>query len=429
MTVKSNIFWALLGKLTNLLSGLVVGVIVARYLGPEQYGMMNYVISFVFLFQVFSVLGLDNIEIREEAKGTVDYNRIIGTSFGIRIVSSLLCMIVCTATSLLMDADLQTTLLVGIYSFSILFNSLIVARNYFYAIVENKRVVQTEIVRNFICIGIKLILLYLHAPLLWFIIGYLLDMAIVGIGYCTVFSHEIGSIRKWKFDRSYAPYLLKESFPLLLTSTAVIVYQRIDQVMIGQILDKESVGYFSVASRFVEVLINVPMILSQTFAPILTKSLQTSQEEYAEKSQRFMNMSVWCSLLASAVMSVCAFWVITILFGEKYLPAVAILQLMAFKAASVALSNTAGAMLVVEGLQKYAILRDIFGCIVCVVLNLLLLPSYGVLAAAFVAIASNVAAGYLADALIPAYRHLFVMQTKALAFGWKDTFNMIKRQW
>lgn len=428
MTVKSNIFWALLGKATNLLSGLVVGVIVARYLGPEQYGLMNYVISFVFLFQVFSVFGLDNIEIREEAKGTVDYNRIIGTSFGIRIITSLTCMVLCTVTSLLMDADPYITLLVAVYSLSILFNSFIVARNYFYAIVENKRVVQTEIVRNVICIGIKLILLYLHAPLLWFVIGYMLDMAIVGIGYCTVFSNEVGSIRKWKFDRRYAPYLLKESFPLMLTSAAVIIYQRIDQVMIGQILDKESVGYFSVASRFVEVLIYIPMILSQTYAPILTRTLQEGREAYMAKSQRFMSLSIWCSFLAAMAMSALAYWVILILFGEKYLPAVAILQLMSFKAASVALSNTAGAMLIVEGLQKYAIFRDIFGCIVCVALNFLLLPRYGVIAAAFVAIASNVAAGYVADAIIPSYRHLFVMQTRALTLGWREIINLKRRR-
>ena len=81
-------------------------------------------------------------------------------------------------------------------------------------------------------------------------------------------------------------------------------------------------------------------------------------------------------------------------------------------------------MLIVEGLQRYAIIRDTFGCIVCVSLNYILLRQYGIIAAAFVAIASNLAAGYLADAFIPAYRHLFVAQTKAIAFGWKDFLKL-----
>lgn len=408
------------GKMVNLFSSLVVGIIVARFLGPEQYGLMNYVVSYVFLFQTLSVFGLDNIEIREEAKGTYDYNNIIGTSFGIRLITGVICIVLCIVTSYFMDADIYVTALVAIYSVSIILNSFIVARNYFYALVQNQRVVQTEIVRTLICICIKLFLLYIEASLTWFVVALMLDVLIVGVGYCAVYSKEIGSIFDWEFDRSYVPYLLKESFPLMLTSAAVIVYQRIDQVMIGQMIDKESVGYFSVASRFVEILIYIPMILSQTISPVLTRALKESGVEYEKKSQQFMNLSIWCSLAAAITMSLCAYWIIYLLFGEAYLPAVAILQLMSFKAVSVALSNTAGAMLVIEGLQKYAIFRDAFGCVVCVLLNYLLLPTYGVIAAAFVAIASNLAAGYFADAMIPAYRHLFLKQTKALFFGWRD---------
>ena len=139
-----------------------------------------------------------------------------------------------------------------------------------------------------------------------------------------------------------------------------------------------------------------------------------------------MNISFWLSLIVSAIVSMLSYWLIRYTFGPAYLPAVAILQVMAFKAASVALSNTAGAMLVTEGLQHFAILRDGFGCIVCVILNYLLLPRYGIMGAAFVSIASNIAAGYLADAFVPAYRHLFVCQTKTLVFGWTEVIH-IKR--
>lgn len=419
-TIASNVFWAMLSKITNLLSGLVVGIIVARYLGPEQYGLMNYVISYVFMFQTLSVFGLDNIEIREESKHQDLYNKIIGTSFVIRLITGSISIMLCIGTSLLMEADVTTTLLVAIYSSSIVFNSLIVIRNYFYSLVRNRYVAQAEITRTIICIGIKLLLLLLHAPLLWFIIATALDSLIVGIGFYTAYRHTIGRVSLWTFDAHYAVYLLRESLPLMLTSAAVIIYQRIDQVMIGRLIDKENVGYFSVASRFVEILIYIPMILSQTVSPLLTRARQNSAEEYIRKSQQFMNTSVWASLIASLLMSACAYWVVMLLFGQAYLPAVVILQIMSFKAVSVALSNTAGAMLVIEGLQKYAILRDGLGCIVCITLNLLLLPRYGVVAAGLVAIASNVAAGYLADALIPAYRHLFAMQTKALFTGYRD---------
>ena len=422
-TIATNLFWAVLGKIVNLLGGLLVGVVVARYLGPEQYGLMNYVISYVFLFQTLALFGLDSIEIREEARGRKPYPTIIGTAFCLKLFFGICFVALAITTSWLMEADGYTTLLVALYSLSVVLNSLIVIRNYFTAIVQNEYVVKAEISRTLLSIVIKLLLLLLHASLTWFVLAYMFDFVLLGAGYVTAYRARIGSLREWRFDRTYARFLLHESLPLLLTNAAVIIYQRIDQVMIGSMIDKTSVGYFSVAAKFTELLIFLPMILAQTITPILVKAREHSITEYQAKAQRFMNFSFWLTLSASALISVISYWLIRYSFGPAYLPAVAVLQIMAFKAASVALSNTAGAMLVTEGLQRWAIFRDVFGCIVCVLLNYLLLPRYGVIAAAFVSIASNVAAGYLADALIPAYRHLFICQTRTMLSGWKDIFN------
>ena len=422
--IVQNLFWAVLGKIVNLISGLFVGILVARYLGPEQYGLMNYVISYVFLFLTFSMFGLDSIEVREEARKQKDYQTIIGTAFGLKIIFSIIFMALVILTSWQLDADAFTTMLIAIYSLTIILNSFRVIRNYFMAIVQNEFVVKAEIYSTLIGIGIKLLLLLMSAPLVWFLIAYTFDRLLLSSGYWIAYHTKIGSIKDWRFNRKYAIFLLKESFPLLLTNMAVIIYQRIDQVMIGQMIDKESVGYFSVASRFVEVLIYIPMMLAQTITPVLVRIREQNEQDYIRKGQQFMNLSLWLSIFAAAITSLLSFWIVRLTFGEAYLPAVAVLQIMSFKAASVALSNTAGAMLVTEGLQRWAIFRDGFGCIVCVVLNYLLLPHYGIIAAAFVAIASNVAAGYLADAMIPAYRHLFIRQTKALVLGWKDVLSL-----
>lgn len=423
--IVQNLFWAVLGKIVSLLSGLLVGIIVARYLGPEQYGLMDYVISYVFLFQSFAIFGLDGIEIREEARGHEPYPVIIGTAFTLKVVLAIIFMAAVIITSWFMEADGYTTLLVAVYSLSIVFNTLGVIRNYFTAIVQNEYVVKAEIARTLIGIVIKVALLLCHASLTIFMVAYMFDFVLVASGYVMAYRSKVGRIRDWRFDADVARYLLRESFPLLLTNVAVIVYQRIDHVMIGQMIDKVAVGYYSVASRFVEVLIYIPMMLAQTITPVLVSARERSEQEYIHKGQQFMNLSLWSSFLVAGLTSLLSYWVVRYTFGTEYLPAVAVLQVLSFKAASVALSNTAGAMLVTEGLQRWAILRDGLGCIVCVVLNYLLLPRYGIMAAAFVAIASNVAAGYLADALIPAYRHLFVRQTKALLLGWRDMAHVL----
>lgn len=421
--VTKNIGWAVAGKTVSLLGGLLVGILVARYLGPEQYGLMNYVISYVCIFQVFATFGLDSIEIREESRHPEERDVIIGTAFTIKIILAAITLAAVAVSVTITETDSFMRWMIMLYSVSIVLNSLNVIRNHFTSLVWNEYVVKTEISRTVIGALIKIGLLFAKAGLGWFIAVYTFDFVLLASGYCTSYRLKIGRMKLWRFDIKWAKYLVAQSFPLMLTGAAVMIYQRIDQVMIGKMVDPASVGQFSVASKFVEVLIFVPTIIAQTVAPVLIRTREKDDDEYKKKSQVFMNVTIWGSVFMAVVTSLVSYYLVILTFGEKYLPAVAILQILSFKAVSVALSNTAGQLLIIEGLQKYAILRDAFGCVICVVFNLLLIPRFGTEGAAVVAILSNLSAGYIADLFIPQYRHLFRMQSKALLLGWKDIFK------
>lgn len=422
--VTKNVGWAVAGKTVNLLGSLLVGILVARYLGPEQYGLMNYVISYVCIFQVFATFGLDSIEIREESRHPEERDVIIGTAFTIKIILAAITLAAVAVSVMITETDSFTRWMIMLYSLSIVLNSLNVIRNHFTSLVWNEYVVKTEISRTVIGALIKIGLLFAKAGLGWFIAVYTFDFVLLASGYCTSYRLKIDRIKLWRFDIKWAKYLVAQSFPLMLTGAAVMIYQRIDQVMIGKMIDSASVGQFSVASKFVEVLIFVPTIIAQTVAPILIRTREKDNDEYKKKSQVFMNVTIWGSIFMSVIMSLISYYVVIWTFGKAYLPAVLILQILSFKTVSVALSNTAGQLLIIEGLQKYAILRDGFGCVICVVFNLLLIPRFGTEGAAVVAILSNLSAGYIADLFIPQYRHLFRMQSKALLLGWKDIFKI-----
>lgn len=431
--VLSNVIWSLLGKVINLFGNLFVGIIIARYLGPKDYGLMNYVISFVTLFQIISSLGLDNIEVREEAKKDVPPDVIMGTSFRIRIVLSILTVILTITTAFIYEADSITIVYIAIYSLSVIAKSLDVIRNRFTSLVQNKYVVKSEISRTFIGMVIKIGLLLVNASLIWFIVAITLDFFLLAGGYVFSYHQQIGIMRKWKYNKEYGRFLIKEAFPLLLTGTAVFIYQRIDQVMIGNLVDKSdktAVGYFATASRFVEILMFFPQIFVHTVVPILVSIRKENKEKYKVKVQQFFNVNIWASIIFSLLLSVTAYWVIIFTFGAEYENAVPVLQILSFKAAAFAVSTTAGGVLVLEGLQKFAIVRDLTGCVVCLSLNYFLLPYYGITAAAYISILSLVCAGYIANLFVPSYHHLFRYQTKALLTGWKDIVHfkqLIKR--
>ena len=196
--------------------------------------------------------------------------------------------------------------------------------------------------------------------------------------------------------------------------------------MIGNMIDNESVGYFATAGKFLDIILFLPMVLTQTVTPLLVRAKERNNEEYNQKKQQFLNIVVWISIILSISVSLCAYWLITLTFGKKYLLAVPILQIMSFKTVGMALSSSSGQIIIMERIQKWAFIRNIVGCIICVCLNYILIPQYGITGSAWVTIVTVAFTGCLANIFIPSYHNIMKMQLKAIFLGWKDLINIKK---
>ena len=227
--IISNVFWALIGKFAGLVSALLVGVFVARYLGPTQYGVMNYAISFVTLFLVIATFGFENIEIREEAKANEQKDTILGTVFTLRLLLSLITIIIISIVAYINESDLYTFGIIMVYAITVMLTPFDVIRNYFTSLVQNEYIVKVGILRLVLSGVIKGLLLLIHASLIWFVISLVFDACVLAQGYCYVYRKKIGSMRSWQFDKSWACYLLRQSFPLLLSGLAATIFLQIDQ--------------------------------------------------------------------------------------------------------------------------------------------------------------------------------------------------------
>lgn len=418
--IFTNVFWAMLGKVINMAAALFVGILVARYLGPENYGVMNYVISYVALFTVFATFGMENIEIRELSKHLDKKESILGTCYAMRLFFAVIAYIAVVITLIIFKTDSFTTCMILAYSFTLFTNTTLLFRNYFTAIVQNKYVVQTEILRTFIGAAIKIALLWIKAPLEYFIYATIFDSVLVASGYYLCYKKTVGSIRNWSFDKTLVPFYIKESFPLVLSGAAVVVYQRIDTVMIGNMLDKTEVGYFSTAGKFVDLILFLPTVLVQTVTPMLVRIRENDPEQYEVKKRVFVSIIVWTSMLISIFVSLISYPLIRHTYGVEYLAAVPVLQIMAFKSVGAALSSSAGQIIILEGIQKWAFIRNILGCFICIGLNYLLIPSFGIIGSAIVTIITVLCTGCFANIVIPPYHKIMKLELYALFCGWKD---------
>lgn len=424
--VLANVFWAMAGKIVNMMGALFVGILVARYLGPTKYGLMNYIISYVSIFIVVSSFGLDNIEIRELSRKPKCKEIILGTCMRIRLVCASIAFLLVLISLLIYKADRFTSTMIICYSVTLYTNCFNLVRNYFTSIVKNEYVVKSEITRTIAGALIKIGLLWIKAPLEYFIFATIFDTVLVSSGYCLSYRKIIGKISVWEYDKTIVPFLVKQSFPLMLSGAAVVIYQRIDQVMIGNMLENESVGYFATAGKFVDLILFIPMVLTQTIVPFLVKAREKNILEYDIKKRQFVSLTVWISILLSTLVSATAYWVIFFTYGEKYILAVPVLQIMAFKTVGMALSSSSGQIIIIEQMQKYAFFRNLIGCLICILLNILLIPKYGIIGSAFVTVCTVLFSGFIANSFIPQYRSVFKIQLWALFFGWKEIIHYKK---
>lgn len=424
--VLSNIAWAFLGKIVSLLSVLFVGILVARYLGPAQYGLLNYVISYVAIFTIISNFGLDDIEVREMSKPGQTCQVTMWTGIRLRLLLAATAYVLIVATTFMFRPDNPKAVgFILIYGLSIFPTCLNSVRNYFTSQLLNKHIVQSEIARTIICAAIKIILLYLGASLMWFVIASALDIFIVSIGYYLSLRSHKAEMCSYSADKKLTRFLLIEAFPLMLSSSAIVIYQRIDQVMIGNMIDNESVGYFATAGRFADLVVFVPIVICQTLTPILVKAKsEKSVADYNSNSRIFVSAIVWSSIILALIMSLSAFILIKLTFGQAYLASAPILQIMAWKAVGTALATASGQLIIIDRMQKWTAVRNALGCIVCIILNLLLIPTYGAVGSAVVTVITVAFAGLISNAMIPSYRKYFKIQIEALIYGPSDILKL-----
>lgn len=417
--VVANVFWALLGKIVTMLSTLIVSVLVARYLGPEQFGVMNYVISLVSLFSIFATFGMSDIVVRELSKRELSKDEILGTAFILRLILSSITITCVIIYALLFENKDGLSTMMIIYSIYMLFACFDVIRCYFISIIQNKRVVISEISRSLLGALIKIGLVIFNAPLIYFIAALAIDFLLLAMGYLTNYQ-KIDTCKNWKYNSKFALFLLKNSFPLLIAGAATTIYQRIDQVMIAKMIDNASVGYFSTALSFVGVLVFVPTIMIQTVSPILVDFKKNNPQRYDIESQRMMNLIVWATIIVCVILSLLSYPIIYITYGIKYLPAVPVMQILVFKAVGLALTMTGGQLIIIENIHKFAFVRNILACVVCVISNYLLIPHWGIIGSAWATIITVMFSGGLGNLLIPPYHHILKKQFYCICFGWKD---------
>ncbi len=412
MKYFKNTSWLFAEKILRMVVGLFVGIWVARYLGPEQFGLFSYAQSFVGLFTAFATLGLDGIVVRELVKDERRRDELIGSAFWLKLIGSFTVLIILAIAIHFTSNDSYTNYLVFIIASATIFQSFNVVDFYFQSKVLSKYVVYANVISLFITSLIKVTLILNEAPLIAFAWVVLFDSFVLAVGLmCLFLKNSTFRIRNLTFKRETAISLLKDSWPLIFGLIGVSIYSRIDQIMIKEMLDNEAVGYYSVAVRLTEIWLFITTALTTTFFPAIVNAKKQDEALYLDRIQNLYNLLTKISITLSILMMLFSDFIIQMLFGVDYIRSSEILNVYVWSLVFVFLSNGSWSYYLNENLENLASIRLIYGGIANIILNMYLIKEIGVIGAAYSTLISYAIASYLFNSFYRKTRILFKIQT------------------
>ena len=415
--IIANTGWLFADKVLRMGVGLFVGVWIARYLGPVQFGLWNFALAFTALFGAFATLGLDSIVIREMVRNPERQNELLGSAFVLKLMGGAITLLIALfAISLVRSDETLTLWLVGLSAAGFIFQSVNVIDFYFQSKVQSRYTVYAANGAFVLMTLVKIGLLLTSAPLIAFAWAGLGEIALTAIFLLVVYRANHHNMQEWRYDGRVARELLKNSWPLILSSLAVMIYMRIDQIMIGQMMGDKEVGLYSAAVRISEVWYFIPLAVVSSVFPAITLAKQKDETLYLKRLQKLCDLMVVLALLVAIPLTFFSNWLTVLLFGDAYFLAGTVLAIHIWGGIFVFLGVGGGVWYSTENLQKYVLCRTFFGVLINIALNYILIPLYGIVGAAISTILSQATASYLFDIINIRTRSLFWVKTKSLLF-------------
>lgn len=413
--ILDNIAWLFSDKILRMGIGLLVGVWIARHLGPEQFGLLNYMLAFTGLFGAIATLGLQGIVVRDIVRDPHGAKLTLGAAALLQFIGGFIAFVlILIGIAYLRPDDQLARSIAAILAAILLFKASDIALYWFESQVQSKYVVWVQnIVFLVFAVG-KIALILNKASLIAFVWLMLAEAILVALTLITVFGRIGHSLATLKVNTRRAKTLLKDSWPLLLSSMAIAFYMKIDQVMLGEMKGNEIVGVFSAATKISELWYFIPMAIVASVSPTIIAMKQDCKKKYLHRTQQLFDWLVLLSISVAIITTFLSDFVIEILYGKLYADASIVLSIHVWASVFVCLGVASSQNLLAENRQIISMQRTFAGLITNIFLNLILIPGYGAIGAAVATVVSQAMAAFVFDLLQKETRMLFKMKMRSI---------------
>lgn len=398
-----NTGWIMLAQIYQMLLSLVIGVISARYLGPSNYGTINYAASYISFFTIACALGLEGIVVKEMVDNRDSEGVVLGSSIVMRLAAGFLSMItVCIIVAVVNPGDKTLLIVAFLQSLVLLFNAFHIIDTWYQSYLRSKT---STIIKCIAYTGMSVYRVWLLVSgksVEWFAFATSLDALIIAVLFVIRYSND--GNQKLRFSQSVSKHLIGLSYHLIISYLMAAVYNQMDRLMIGKMIDQMHVGYYAAASTICHMWLFIPQALANSARPIIMEVKSKNETVYIRRLQQLSCAIFWLGLAFAVVVTGLSHFIIDILYGPAYSEARGPLLFMIWSTVFSAMSNARAIWMISENKQKYNKHILICGVAVNLMLNGALIPTIGMNGAAFATLITELVCCFIAPYLIKGTR-------------------------
>ena len=411
--VVKNASWIIVCRIVQSLIALVISMISARYLGPSNYGLLNYASSVAAFVVPLAQLGFRNVLVEEIVSHPEREGQTLGTSLVMSVISSLFCMVGCAAFVSIANAGERETLIVCVlYSISLVFQMTEMIQYWYQAKFLSKYTSVTSLAAYAAVALYKIFLLVTGKNIYWFAISYALDFFIISV-VLLLFYKKLGN-QKLSFSFSLGKQIFARSRYYIVSNMMVTVFAQTDKIMIKTMIGNAENGYYSTAVTCTGMTGFVFVAIIDSLRPVIFASKKTDQKQFERNMSLLYSIIIYMALMQSVVLTVFAKPIVTLLYGSAYLAAIPLLQTITLYSAFSYMGTVRNIWMLAEEKQKYLWIINLSGAILNVVGNFILIPLIGTVGAAIASVATQFFTNFVLCIILKPIRPTAKLICKAL---------------
>ncbi len=392
--VFNNAKWIIINKIFQSVLQLFVGMLTARFLGPSNYGLINYAMSIASFFLPLMKLGLDATLVNELVCHPEREGEIMGTSVTLNVISALACMAAMFGFVAVANAGETTTILVCLlYSMVIFMTALEMFQYWFQYKLLSKYSSTIMLAAYILCSVYKIYILITQKSVYWFALSNSIDYGIIGV-LLIVFYFRLSNSRL-SFSFTLAKQLLRRSSPCIWAALMMVVFQNTDHVMLKFVSGNSENGYYSAAITTIGITQFVYTAIIDSFRPLIFSQKGIDDTAYKTNISRLYAITVYMALAQAAVFTVFARLIITILYGADFMPAASVMQILVWYYAFAFMGSVRNVWILAEGKQGLMWIINLSGVVVNIALNAVLIPYFGACGAAAASLTTQIFTNFI----------------------------------